>query len=127
MKRQRGKARPLYRYDRYRGARSGQFRLTAAGVCAALGLLLVLIRGLGIRFSGFLLLLSIFPELAYWAAGTLGMQAPINVVYLAIIFLLILKVFFMSLRISQMDSKMKILAQKVALNEEKIDRPHQDR
>ena len=56
MKRQRGKARPLYRYDRYRGARSGQFRLTAAGVCAALGLLLVLIRGLGIRFSGFLLL-----------------------------------------------------------------------
>ena len=56
MKRQRGKARPLYRYDRYRGARSGQFRLTAAGICAALGLLLVLIRGLGIRFSGFLLL-----------------------------------------------------------------------
>lgn len=78
-------------------------------------------------FSGFLLLLSIFPELAYWAASTLGMQAPINVVYLAIIFLLILKVFFMSLRISQMDSKMKILAQKVALNEEKIERAHQDR
>ena len=78
-------------------------------------------------FSGFLLLLSIFPELAYWAANTLGMQAPINVVYLAIIFLLILKVFFMSLRISQMDSKMKILAQKVALNEEKIERAHQDR
>ena len=78
-------------------------------------------------FSGFLLLLSIFPELAYWAANTLGMQAPINVVYLAISFLLILKVFFMSLRISQMDSKMKILAQKVALNEEKIERTHQDR
>ena len=33
----------------------------------------------------------------------------------------------MSLRISQMDSKMKILAQKVALNEEKIERTHQDR
>ena len=78
-------------------------------------------------FSGFLLLLSIFPELAYWAANTLGMQAPINVVYLAIIFLLILKVFFMSLRISQMDSKMNNLAQKVALNEEKIERAHQDR
>ena len=78
-------------------------------------------------FSGLLLLLSIFPELAYWTARTLGVQAPINVVYLAIIFLLILKVFFMSLRISQMDSKLKILTQKVALNEEKIERSHQDR
>ena len=78
-------------------------------------------------FSGLLLLLSIFPELAYWAARILGVQAPINVVYLAIIFLLILKVFFMSLRISQMDSKLKILTQKVALNEEKIERTHQDR
>ena len=56
MKRQRGKARPLYRYGRYRGRRSGEIRLTAAAVCAALGLVLVVIRGLGIRFSGFLLL-----------------------------------------------------------------------
>ena len=58
MKRQRAKARPLYRYDRYRGARRlwDWIGLTAAAVCAALGLVLVVIRGLGIRFSGFLLL-----------------------------------------------------------------------
>ena len=56
MKRQRGKARSLYRCGRYRGRRSGEIRLTAAAVCAALGLVLVVIRGLGIRFSGFLLL-----------------------------------------------------------------------
>ena len=58
MRRQRGKARPLYRYDRYKGARRqrGQTVLTAAAVCAAVGLALVLLRGLGIRFSGFLLL-----------------------------------------------------------------------
>ena len=56
VKRQRAKQRPLYRYDVYRGRRRGQVRLLAAGVCAVLGLLLVLIRGLGIRFSGFLLL-----------------------------------------------------------------------
>ncbi len=58
MRRQRGKARPLYRYDRYKGARRqrGQTVLTAAVVCAAAGLALVLLRGLGIRFSGFLLL-----------------------------------------------------------------------
>ena len=56
MKRQRAKRRPLYRYDVYRGRRRGQARLTAATVCAVLGLVLVLVRSLGIRFSGFLLL-----------------------------------------------------------------------
>ena len=58
MKRQRAKARPLYRYDRYRGARRlwDWIGLSAAAVCAVLGLLLVFIRSLGIRFSGFLLL-----------------------------------------------------------------------
>ncbi len=56
MKRQRAKRRPLYRYDVYRGRRSGQVRLASAAVCAVLGLLLVFIRSLGIRFSGFLLL-----------------------------------------------------------------------
>ena len=56
MKRQRAKQRPLYRYDVYRGRRRGPIRLMAAGVCAVLGVLLALIRGLGIRFSGFLLL-----------------------------------------------------------------------
>lgn len=76
-------------------------------------------------FSGFLLLLSVFPQIASWAARILGLQAPINVVYLGIIFLLILKQFFMTLRISQLDSKLKILTQKVALNEEKIERKKQ--
>ena len=77
-------------------------------------------------FSGFLLILSIFPHLATLAARLLGLQAPINVVYLAIIFLLIIKQFFMTIRISQLDSKLKNLAQKVALNEEKLDRKHRD-
>ena len=78
-------------------------------------------------FSGLLLVLSIFPELAFYTARALGFQAPINVVYLAIIFLLIIKLFFMTLRISQMDSKLKVLAQKVALNEEKIEQQHRDK
>lgn len=56
MKRQRAKQRPLYRYDVYRGRRRGQVRLIGAAVCAVLGLVLVLVRSLGIRFSGFLLL-----------------------------------------------------------------------
>lgn len=77
-------------------------------------------------FSGMLLVLSLFPQIAYWVAARLGFLSPINVVYLAIIFLLLIKQFFMSVRLSQMDSKLKALAQKVALNEEKIERDRRD-
>lgn len=77
-------------------------------------------------FSGFLLVLSIFPQIAVWAAKVLGLMAPINVVYLSVIFLLILKLFFMTLRISQLDSQVKSLAQKLALHEERSERPYRN-
>ena len=71
-------------------------------------------------FSGILLILAIFPGIAYWAAY-LGFMSPINFVYVVIIFLLLAKQFFMSIRLSQLDSKVRILTQRVALNEEKIE------
>lgn len=73
-------------------------------------------------FSAGLLLLSIFPQAAFWASRMLGFQSPINLVYLLIIFVLLVKQFFMTIRVSQMDSKLRSLAQKVALNEEKAAR-----
>ena len=77
-------------------------------------------------FSGILLILAIFPGIAYWAAYLLGFQSPINFVYIVIIFLLLAKQFFMSIRLSQLDSKVRILTQRVALNEEKIEREKLD-
>ena len=76
--------------------------------------------------SGILLILAIFPGIAYWAAYLLGFQSPINFVYIVIIFLLLAKQFFMSIRLSQLDSKVRILTQRVALNEEKIEREKLD-
>lgn len=73
-------------------------------------------------FSAGLLLLSIFPQAAFWLSRMLGFQSPINLVYLLIIFVLLVKQFFMTIRVSQMDSKLRSLAQKVALNEEKASR-----
>ena len=55
-----------------------------------------------------------------------GFQSPINFVYIVIIFLLLAKQFFMSIRLSQLDSKVRILTQRVALNEEKIEREKLD-
>ncbi len=69
-------------------------------------------------FSAFLLLLSIFPEAASWAARMLQFEAPINLVYLLIIFVLLVHQFSMTVRISQLDFKLRTLAQKVALNQQ---------
>lgn len=76
--------------------------------------------------SAFLLFLSIFPEITTWIARRLGFMSEINVVYLSMIFLLLIKQFYMSVRISQMDSKLKSLTQKIALNEEKIERKNSE-
>lgn len=70
-----------------------------------------------ILFAIFLLILSIFPQLASWASLKLHFEAPINFVYLFVIFLLLVQSFASSLRVSQMDAKMRHLAQRLALHE----------
>ena len=67
-------------------------------------------------FSGVLLVLAIFPGIAYWASRLLGFQSPINFVYIVVIFLLLVKQFLLSIRISQLDSRLRILTEQVALN-----------
>ena len=73
-------------------------------------------------FSAALLILAIFPGIA----NLLGFMSPINFVYVVIIFLLLAKQFFMSIRLSQLDSKVRILTEQVALNEEKVEREKLD-
>ena len=75
-----------------------------------------------LMFSAALLILAI----AYWAANLLGFMSPINFVYVVIIFLLLAKQFFMSIKLSQLDSKVRILTEQVALNEEKAERDKLD-
>ena len=77
-------------------------------------------------FSAVLLIRALFPGIAYRAAYLMGFQSPINFVYIVIIFLLLAKQFFMSIRISQLDSKVRILTERVALNEEKVEREKLD-
>ena len=76
--------------------------------------------------SAILLVLALFPGIAYSASYLLGFQSPINFVYIVIIFLLLAKQFFMSIRLSQLDSKVRILTERVALNEEKVERDKLD-
>lgn len=71
-----------------------------------------------------LVIISIFPGIAEYFASLIGIISATNFVFLIIIFLLLAKVFFLSLQISQLDEKVKNLVQKLAIinneTEEKI-------
>ena len=67
-------------------------------------------------FSTLLVFMGIFPQVVSWISRTLGFQAPINLVFLLIIFVLILKLFYNTLQISALESKVDNLAQQIAID-----------
>ena len=62
-----------------------------------------------IFFAVILVLLSVFPGIASWGADMLGFQASVNFVFVVVIFLLILRVFIMSIKISVLEDKLRNL------------------
>jgi len=60
---------------------------------------------------------SIFPGAVIYVSALLGIDSPANFVFLCIIFLLLLKVFSMSLHISKLQYQIQQLAQIIALKE----------
>ncbi len=65
----------------------------------------------------FFIVISVWPEIIYSLARKLGFISSINMVYLIVIFLLLLKIFFSSLKISALESRINELAQEVALRD----------
>lgn len=63
-----------------------------------------------------ILLLSIFPGIAYSLSGLFGFQAPVNFVFIFFILVLLLKGFATSRHVSQLESKIKELSQQVAID-----------
>ena len=68
-------------------------------------------------FAFLLVVFSVFPQAAAWLSKLVGTMSTANFIYLLIIFLLLVKSFSMSLRISQLETKIKELVQKIALDE----------
>lgn len=68
-----------------------------------------------------ILILSIFPEIAMILARLLGIESPVNLIYLAMIFLLIVKVFSQSVKFSQMEHKIGILTAEIAILRNKLE------
>jgi len=70
-----------------------------------------------IVFAAGLLVLAFFPDIAGWAADVLGIMSPANFIFLFVIFVLLVHQFFNSIKISQMENKLKELTQELAVRE----------
>jgi hypothetical protein len=66
-----------------------------------------------------LVVFSLFPTLADFCARLLGIYSTPNFLFLSMIFLLLVKVFTLTLQVSQLESKQKELVQKMALEKKK--------
>ena len=69
-----------------------------------------------ILFSFILIVLSVFPQIAYWLSDMLGVQSPVNFIFLTILFALIIKIFRLSIRVSHLESKQQDLVQRYAID-----------
>lgn len=72
-------------------------------------------------FASILIIMGVFPTLFYAISDFIGFQSPISMVYLVVIFVLIIKSFFMTIHISQLENKIDNLVQQVAIEKKKND------
>lgn len=70
-----------------------------------------------IVLSFLLILISVFPVFVTIPTNIIGMQAPVNFVFMVIIFILLIKAFMQTIEHSQLENKLKDLAQKIAIDE----------
>lgn len=72
-----------------------------------------------ILFSVCLLVFSLFPEISISLARILGIYSSTNFIFLVILFAVIIKLFFNTIEISNLEYKIKELSQKIAIDEKK--------
>lgn len=70
-----------------------------------------------IVFSFVLMVIGVFPGIAMFFAKVVGVQSPVNFVYLVFIFLLLLRTFMLTIRISFLEEKVKNLIEEIAIRE----------
>ena len=69
-------------------------------------------------FCLFLLAMSIFPKAIFWISNIIGFESPSNFIFVAIIFLLLVKIFLLDARVSKNEDKLTKLTQKYAIDNE---------
>ena len=75
-----------------------------------------------ILFAGVLIVFSLFPWLVSMFTRLIGMQLPVNFIFLFFIFVLLVKMFLMTIELLALENKVKDLTQELALEEkERVD------
>lgn len=69
-------------------------------------------------FVACLLILALFPQIAFVLSDLFGFQSPSNFVFLAIVAILLIKEFTASVEIAKLKSKVTYLVQEIALMED---------
>lgn len=62
-------------------------------------------------------ILSLFPIIAEKGAKLFGFYSPVNFIYIVVIFLLLLRCFLLSIKVSQIEEKLRNLTQEIAIRE----------
>ena len=70
-----------------------------------------------IIFSVILLVFSVFPFLVAMMTRAIGMELPVNFIFLLFILILILKAFFQTIETSTLENKVRNLTQRLAIEE----------
>ena len=70
-----------------------------------------------IIFSLILLIFSLFPFLVAMMTRAIGMELPVNFIFLLFILILILKAFFQTIETSTLENKVRNLTQRLAIEE----------
>lgn len=71
--------------------------------------------------AGFLaLIIGVFPGVLEWAAALVGVEVPTNLVYFVSLFVLFLVCIQHSAELTKLEDKVRVLAEKAALNELRI-------
>lgn len=62
-------------------------------------------------FGMVLILMSIFPDAVVWLTELIGVQSPVNFVFLVVIFLVIVRCFSLSVKVSLLEAKLQQLVE----------------
>ena len=67
-------------------------------------------------FGMVLILMSIFPDAVVWLTELIGVQSPVNFVFLVVIFLVIVRCFSLSVKVSLLEAKLQQLVEDDAVS-----------
>lgn len=70
-----------------------------------------------VNISFIIIIIAIFPQIMTLFSKILGVYSPTNLVYASILFILLVKNFFMTIEISDLENRLKELTQTIALKE----------